>query len=56
MEESEFTLNLDCIAIARVTNGLPIYLDLQSGVRNKGLFSLARAEEVLKIAQRWFKQ
>ena len=50
------TLEESLSAIARVTNGHPIYLDLQSGVRENGLFSLARAEQVLKIAQRWIKQ
>ena len=49
-------LENNLLAIARVTNGHPIYIDLQSGVREKGLFSIARAEQVLTIAQKWIKQ
>ncbi|MBR0237377.1 MAG: hypothetical protein IJQ39_04760 [Thermoguttaceae bacterium] len=42
--------------IARVTKGRPIYIDLESGVRNEdNLFDLVLAEEVLKIMQGWIK-
>ena len=44
------------LAIARVTNGQRIYLDLQSGVRSKYKeFVLGRAEEVLRISQSWIQ-
>lgn len=42
--------------IARITKGHPIYIDLESGVRdNDNLFVLDRAEEVLKITKEWIK-
>lgn len=44
-------------AIAQAANGQRIYLDLQSGVRDENdHFVLARAEEVLRIAQDWIDQ